>query len=75
MTDTSIAAFPYPSVYGPDGCGIEQGTYGMSLRDYFAAQALSGIMAFTGSYGFNNGPGEISKRSYELADAMLKARL
>ena len=44
---------------------------GMSLRDYFAGQALAGIMA--GNYTSNSlkwVPGE----AYALADAMLAAR-
>ena len=43
---------------------------GMTLRDYFAAQALAGILANnTASY-----PEWNANRSYEHADAMLKAR-
>jgi hypothetical protein len=49
---------------------------GMSLRDYFAAQAIVG-MSLTGSgYGKDEVPwfDIVAKRAYELADAMLKAR-
>ena len=44
---------------------------GMTLRDYFAGQAVSGLYAdnnFTGSHV------DAAKCSYALADAMLKAR-
>lgn len=54
------------------GMSIDEG--GMSLRDYFAGQALIGdIATFT-----TTDPTEyaecIAKRCYALADAMLKAR-
>ncbi|WAC75317.1 hypothetical protein OU995_11725 [Roseateles sp. SL47] len=43
---------------------------GMSLRDYFAAQALTGLMAHPGSVD----PLREARLAYMLADAMLKAR-
>ncbi len=60
-----IQAFPH------DG-GV--GNLGMTIRDYFAAAAMQGMMAHTGSYGTNNGPGDIAERSWQIADAMLAAR-
>ena len=66
-------AFPVPSVSwkekGEDCVAI--GTRGMTLRDYFAGQAVSGLYAdnnFTGSHV------DAAKCSYALADAMLAAR-
>lgn len=49
-------------------------SHGMSLRDYFAAQAMQaafveGCFAFT-TEDYNN----LSRISYEMADAMLRAR-
>ena len=41
---------------------------GMTLRDYFAAKAMQGIL-FEGLL-----PEETAKNAYEMADAMLKAR-
>ena len=41
----------------------------MSLRDYFAAKAMPGVMARTLDQG------GIARWSYEMADAMLKARM
>ena len=41
---------------------------GMTLRDYFAAQAMQGYI--TGDYDVY--PGEIAERAYEIADAMFK---
>lgn len=45
---------------------------GMSLRDHFAAQALSSL-----AHGFNfstEGNKDLATKSYEIADAMLEAR-
>lgn len=55
-------AFPFAAEYGhPAACG------GMSLRDYFAGQALAGLMA--------NGLGSSAvKTAYDMADAMLRQR-
>lgn len=41
---------------------------GMTLRDYFAGQALAGILARSGHVLC------IAKQSYEIADAMLAER-
>lgn len=45
---------------------------GMSLRDYFAGQALAGLLAVpdTGNWKFE----EFSSAAYQHADAMLEAR-
>lgn len=49
---------------------------GMSLRDYFAAKAMQGVLAACGSskgvvtYDTNM----VAGSAYEMADAMLKAR-
>ena len=42
---------------------------GMTLRDYFAGQALAGL-AFNGDYHAENR----AREAYEYADAMLKER-
>lgn len=53
---------------GADGHTSPQS--GMSLRDYFAAAALQGLLASN-----ENGNSQLfSETSYRLADAMLKAR-
>ncbi len=46
----------------------------MTIRDFFAAHVASGMAAFSGTAGVSYGPGDIAGRSYEVADAMLKAR-
>ncbi|OFS73864.1 hypothetical protein HMPREF3173_10285 [Pseudomonas sp. HMSC08G10] len=49
---------------------------GMTLRDYFAAKAMHGTMAAMDSGERNYTPPEtIAKNAYELADAMLAARV
>ena len=45
------------------------GYEGMSLRDYFAAQAMQGICARV-----NWDEPFVAERAYKMADAMLKAR-
>lgn len=45
---------------------------GMSLRDYFAATALQGYLAAGNTGGWS--PDSAAEKSYEWADAMLKAR-
>lgn len=46
---------------------------GMTLRDYFAAKAMQSIIA-TPKPGLNLGADGTASISYEMADAMLKAR-
>ena len=43
----------------------------MELRDWFAGQALSGLSSHPGGLLTAPSPEEISKRAYEIADAML----
>ena len=70
MTDRNTPAFPTERI------GVESGevlTYqdeGMTLRDYFAAKALQGLISTEGA-GSAERYAEIS---YKLADAMMKAR-
>ena len=47
------------------------GSYGMSLRDYFAGQALAGMNVMS-LEGWSNK--EIAQQAFSLADAMLAAR-
>lgn len=45
---------------------------GMSLRDYFAAKALQGLLASLDSEDTVQG---VAQAAYSMADAMLKARI
>ena len=62
------SAFPHKTELCEPQCG-------MTLRDYFAAQIAAGMAAFSGTAGISYGPHNIAGRSYEIADAMLKARV
>lgn len=46
--------------------------YGMNLRDYFAAQAMTGLLTaeLVGEYSNEH----VAEISYRIADAMMKAR-
>ena len=56
-------AFPNPHLR--DGSG-------MTLRDYFAAKAMQGLLA--ADTNFNSIEFDVAKAAYHQADAMLKAR-
>lgn len=52
---------------------------GMDLRDYFAAQAMTGAQIWDAVLNgtnpvFSNGIDDLAKVSYLIADAMMKAR-
>lgn len=80
MKDTGGSAFPQSFATDKNGgmytasdkYGAEAG--GMTLRDYFAGQALAGIAAClppNSNYWTGDPPTEIVKQAYKLADAML----
>lgn len=64
-TNNGGPAFPHDlhDLYEPD-------TTGMTLRDYFAAKAMQGILA-AGERGLY---ADIADDAYKVADAMLRAR-
>jgi hypothetical protein len=61
-------AFPLP-INDLGDAGYE----GMSLRDYFAAAALQGMISGK-TQGFSTGQSTFPREAYEYADAMLKER-
>jgi hypothetical protein len=67
---TDDYAFPRPSA----GTTYDDGQHGMSLRDYYAGQALTGL---AGSVGMNVETRQtyIAYACYKLADAMLEQRV
>ncbi len=69
MSNTNTGGPAFPIVVG------DQMTQGMTLRDYFAAKAMQGLM---GRVWGELPPEELFKTwatsAYALADAMLKAR-
>lgn len=82
--DEGGRAFPEPGVWdgnrdtvNPVGAYYDAG--GMSLRDYFAAKALQGIMGngayhLTGEHFDGSDAKEIASDCYALADAMIAER-
>lgn len=73
-------AFPATEYYDEKPFGCDPG---MSLRDYFAGQALAGFLgnvdliqrSSAASQAHGNHPAaDIAAQAYELADAMLEAR-
>lgn len=70
--DDGGPAFPQ-KIERPSGLGTETTTFfGMSLRDYFAGQALAGINA--NNTWDESGWGARAVAAYESADAMITAR-
>jgi len=67
-TNTGGPAFPIPAHTYPNG-EITHSECGMTLRDYFAAKAMQGIL-----YEGAESSAGIAGWAYEMADAMLKAR-
>ena len=61
--------FAFPAGFHPDGNTADQ--QGMTLRDYFAAKAMQGMMANGGLHGSNS---SFSISAYAIADAMLAER-
>jgi hypothetical protein len=54
--------------------GPENGALGMTLRDYFAAKAMQGILTATLTPNTVWSQDEAAETAYKVADAMLKAR-
>lgn len=69
--DDGGAAFPIPCTDLPGSYAAQPG---MSLLDWFAGQIASGMAAFSGTEGLGYSPSNIAGRSYQIAEAMLKAR-
>jgi hypothetical protein len=72
--DTGGPAFPVPGLH-------ENNDYdGMTLRDYFAAKAMQGLIAHEerakqlGSHNLGDFDVRVAICAYRYADAMLKAR-
>ncbi len=65
----SISAFPHLVPHNPE---FAYSAKGMTLRDYFAGQALIGII--THPYGSAGQWTDAAEQAYAAADAMLEAR-
>ena len=67
VRDNGGPAFPCEDHYNPRG---EFHQTGMTLRDWFAGQALTGLIARHDQLGL----GDISRRAYRAADEMIAVR-
>lgn len=63
-------AFPIADSYCPNG-QVQYGHNGMTLRDYFAGQALAGMLSNSSARGTS---ATYTEASYGFADSMLVAR-
>ncbi|HCB3235282.1 hypothetical protein [Citrobacter amalonaticus] len=79
---TGGRAFPCDSIVERDEIGhlhgFEVSSGGMTLRDYFAAKVLQGVMASGTSMSIGTNHEEamldMARAFYSMADAMIKAR-
>lgn len=65
-------AFPMVAHDDPLYGGRIEGQRGMTLRDYFASVALTGLIARYAELGLH--PKRSATTAYEVADAMMEAR-
>lgn len=65
MEENPVYAFPFEQIFG----GEKKRSQGMTLRDWFAGQAMAAMneQDFSSYIGF-------SKHAYAVADAMMKER-
>jgi hypothetical protein len=69
--NTGGPAFPYSALM-PSGPTMFADSEGMTLRDYFAAKAMQGLLLDdNGDFSDRNW---MAEKAYAFADAMLKAR-
>ena len=72
--DDGGPAFPQHDLSGYGMGPAESNNGGMTLRDWFAGQALAGWMASFPSCGEGVVPVACARLAYDIADAMLDAR-
>ena len=77
--NTGGPAFPMPMTMMTAEHIANEPEYGMTLRDYFAAKAMQGLLAANPETTnklivATKGSGSVSELAYVVADAMLKAR-
>ena len=72
-TNTGGPAFPHTVEYKGADCNGVVPHGGMTLRDYFAAKAMQGLIAGDWPTAKSE-QNQLALLAYSLADAMLKAR-
>jgi hypothetical protein len=65
-------AFPRPTQYRPDGMCIDNGDFGLSLRDFFAAHVVAGMQV--AAVQTTEGAALFAAAAYRVADAMVAER-
>ncbi len=70
--DNGGPAFPCEVLV--DQCGTKSTWEGMTLRDYFAAKAMQGLLAQSGGTAHSSNVGLGAEYAYKMADAMLAER-
>ena len=68
--NTGGYAFPF----SPSDDSTIKHQLGMTLRDYFAAKAMQGLLRQYPDHLMNSPANEVACDAYSMADAMLKAR-
>ncbi len=68
MNDTNTGGSAFPALYAGNG------TEGMTLRDYFAAKAMQGVLSGIATRADTFSYSECAGLAYEMADAMLEVR-
>ena len=71
MSNNNGGGPAFPSVLYHQSPTENWATHGMTLRDYFAAKAMQGLLANSEVQATH---AEFAAESYKMADAMLKAR-
>jgi len=77
MSNDGGLAFPF-TWYSKDSTGEvvpRESHPGMTLRDYFAGQALAGMISLDHPATPNITAQEFAKSSYQMADAMLREKM
>lgn len=72
MTKPDNGGMAFPRAEGPYSSPVQ----GMSLRDYFAGQALAGLLGYN-TVKLSSAPtwhGALAEEAYSIADAMIAAR-
>ena len=69
MTDDMTGGPAYPVL-------MDNWDHGMTLRDYFAGQAVGEVIAYFGNMQIKGegAPEAFARKAYEIADAMIAAR-
>ena len=75
MNETNTGGPAFPQDSAPQWTDLKPAHPGMTLRDYFAAKAMQGMLACSNlDAKLKADAGLIATSAYQFADAMMKAR-